>query len=245
MMVSAEGSLGLLIVGLFLKLSLLLLRQDEAVLIRRLGGGWGAGFAAKHWRWAGREPYLANPFMPHEPVVRLKWQLAPPNEASSGRSTLVLPHDVIDLGAFAWLTWLLLFVLLPVTLAGKVPFISTAHALGLLYVNIIASLVATWLARPRLGFDSKKFAVLAFECVVCPPYAANLVRRVTSLVTVDEDFASAAGRLLQSEQLNYVKRECLARIDERIEAEPEESSSGVLLKKGRLRFVVKDSDEHE
>ena len=71
-----EGWLVVLVVALFVQDSVLLLRTDEAVLVRSARGRWRAGFGARSWRLAGREPHLLHPFLPHEPVVRLSWSLA-------------------------------------------------------------------------------------------------------------------------------------------------------------------------
>ncbi|CAN5477637.1 hypothetical protein BH11PSE9_BH11PSE9_26160 [soil metagenome] len=244
MTLGAPAWLVLLIVALYLKDSLLLLEPDEAVMVRRLGGGWRAGFGIRSWRLAGREPYLANPFAPHQPVLRLTWRMA--GAPAAGATATPgwrpdLPAELMRLGVFAWASWLGLFVLIPGLLLARLDALTTLIGVGLVYLNIALSLVATWRWRKRLGLGDRTCALLAFECLACAPYAANLVRRVAATRESKVDFTLAARRLLSPADMSVVNRECLARIDERIESEGDEASRS--LQHGRTRFVVEDGDE--
>ncbi len=244
-MVAPEALLAMLIIAFFLKDSLLMLRQNEAVLVRGFRGRWRAGFGEKHWRWAGREPYFANPLRPHEPIVRLNWQLAPNQEAHSQPvlRKVDVPPEVLLLGVFAWTNWLALLLLI-CTLTHTISVISTVPVVALLYASICVSLMATWLWRKPLGLDTKAFSVLAFECIACAPYAVNLVRRVATHLRIDEDFTCAARRLLSDKALLAANRECLARVDEQIEIEAAEGAAMTPLQRGRARFIPEHSDGH-
>ena len=240
MTLGAPAWLVLLIVALYLKDSLLLLEPNEAVMVRRFGGRLRAGFGVRSWRLAGREPYLANPFAPHQPVLRLTWRMA----GAPARGALLvpeLPAELMRLGAFAWVSWLGLFVLIPTLLLARLDALTTLVAVGLLYLNIAASLVAAWRWRKRLGLGDRACALLAFECIACAPYAANLVRRVAAARRFDEDFTLVARHLLRPAEMAVVNRECLARVDDRIESEGLEASRS--LQQGRARFIVEDGDE--
>lgn len=223
---SAETLLMLLIVALFIQDSLLLLRPDEGVLVRGVRSRWRAGFGTRSWRLAGNEPYICNPFTPHAPVFRLRWQMT-----GTSRRTESAPRTPDGVGAadvavlrwllcvLVWTTWCELFVLVPLALTGTVSVLSPTEVAFLLYFNIALSIVVTWVWRRPLGLSGKVFAQMAFECLVCAPYAANLVRRIGFAQHVDEDFLEAAERLLSKEQLRYARRECLVRINEQIEVE--------------------------
>ena len=99
----------------------------------------------------------------------------------------------------------------------------------LLYLNIAVALGLTWRWRASLGLGGRAFAMLAFECLSCAPYSANLLRRIAWQQPVDEDFFDAAARLLPAAEFTQVQRECLARIEERLEAEPEDSALALRL----------------
>ena len=258
--ISTEALLALLIVALYLKDSLLPLRSDEAVLVRGLGGQggrWHAGFGARGYKLAGREPWLANPFTPHAPVFRLGWAMraagsagAPPSSSLPQSLPLSLPLSLPPtallsvppplawLAPFAWVSWGLLFVAIPTAVVAQWGVLAVLSAVGLLYLNIVAALAVTWAQRGPLGLSGRALAMLAFECLVCAPYSANLVRRLSLLSPSAEDFTAAASRLLPPDALAEVHRECLARIDEQIEAEPEDSAAARALQQARQRFAT-------
>lgn len=234
---NTEALLALMIVAFYLKDSLLLLRADEAVLVRRLGGRWRAGFGARGFKLAGREPYLANPFTPHAAVFRLRWAMgAAATPSAVPNKVLAAPAPLAWLAPFAWIAWLLLFIAIPVTVLARTGVTSTLLAVAWLYVDIAAALALLWRVRARLGLGGRAYALLAFECLVCAPYAANLVRRVAAACRIDEDFTAAALRLLPPPALAEVHRECLARIDEQLEAEPEGGTAAQALARARARF---------
>jgi hypothetical protein len=240
----AEALLMLVIGFFFLKDSIRLLHQNEAVLVRGIGGRWRAGFGTRSWRLAGREPYLANPFLPHEAIVRLAWRMAagPVDATVAAANPVAVPRELPRFGLVAWLIWAELFVLLPAALSGRVAGISPLLAIALLYATAVAAMVTVWWRRTALNLSNQAFRALAIDCIACPPYAANLVRRLAALQTIDEDFVAASRRLLTPQAQRSVDRECGARIDERIETESPEGDASALLHASRARFDREDDD---
>ena len=245
MNLSTEALLALLIVALYLKDSLLLLRPDEAVLVRGLGG-WRAGFGARGYKLAGKEPWLANPLAPHAPVWRLGWAMrgegTPPTADAAAWQPALSP--LARLAPFACFSWGLLFVVIPTAVLAQWGVVATLGAVALLYLNIAAGLGVTWLQRRPLGLGARAFALLAFECLVCAPYSANLVRRLSLAQRPSEDFTAAAARLLTPFALAEVHRECVARIDEQLEAEPEGGPAAQALQRARQRFATPSTTEN-
>lgn len=237
-LVSTEVILAAMIVAFYLKDSLLLLAPDEAVLVRGLGGRWHAGFGARGYKLAGKEPYLANPLTPHAPVVRLAWSMRIAPAPTAPADALALPSSLGWLAPFAWVSWALLFVLIPTTVLARWGVTATLWAVALLYLNIVVALVVVACLRQRLHLSKRAFAMLAFECLVCAPYSANLLRRVAAARPVGEDFTVAAARLLRPQDLEAVHRECLVRIDEQLEELPEDSPGALALRRTRQRFAA-------
>lgn len=233
-----ETLLALVIVAFYLKDSLLLLHADEAVLVHGLGGRWRAGFGARGFKLAGREPYLVHPFAPHAPVFRLRWTMtASSTPTATPKAPVAAPPALVRLAPFAWAAWLLLFVAIPTTVLARWGVTSTLAAVALLYADIVLGLAMAWRWRAPLHLGGRAFALLAFECLACPPYAANLVRRAAAALGADEDFTAAAARLLPAAALPPVHRECLARIDEQLEAVAEDGPAATALRRARERFA--------
>lgn len=265
MSLPAEALLAALIVGLYLKDSLLLLAPDEAVLVRGLGGRWHAGFGARGYKLAGREPYLANPLTPHAPVYRLRWCMtseAPDPgvardgaagggaagggaavDGAEGAALRLAPASLARLAPFAWACWLLLFAVIPGAVLAQWGVTFVLWALVALYAGIAVALALLWSLREPLGLSARACALLAFECLVCPPYAANIVRRAAAARTVSDDFVALAGQLLPPAAQAQMRRECLARIDEQLEALDDGGATAEQLRRARVRFAPRSADE--
>ena len=231
-----EVLLVLAAIGLYLQDSLLLLQVNEAMMVRRSRGPWRAAFGSRRWRLSGREPFLPNPFAPHAQSYRLLWRMdgAPGGEPAS---TVEFDAAIARLTPFVWTSWIALFVLLPLGLFTRGGPVVSIAAIAILYTCNAAALWLVHRQRSALGLDGKPLGLLTFECIACPPYAVNLVRRVCRTRDVSEDFTRAAKRLLSGDALATAKSECLARIDEEIELETEGSEREVRLRESRMRFV--------
>ena len=246
MQVDAQSLIGPAVLALYLKDCFLLLRHDEAVLVRGWRGRWRAGFGLRDWQLRRREPYLCHPLKPWEPVLRLRWDAAA-GPAAAASAPAAAPAGPA-LGPWVSLAWLLLFVGLPVAFYGHLGLPVVLTVLAGLYATIAATLVLVWRGRAALGLAGPDFAVLAFEMLACAPYAANLVRRLSLHRAVDEDLVAAATRLLDPPALAAVHAACLARIDDELEAAPEDSPRAVALRAARPRFepaIAHDDPESE
>lgn len=231
-----EVLLVLVAIGLYLQDSLLLLQVNEAMMVRRSRGPWQAAFGSRRWRLSGREPFLPNPFAPHAQAYRLLWRMDGEPAAESTR-TVEFDAAIARLTPFVRTSWIALFVLLPLGLFTRGGPVVSIAAIVILYACNAAALWLVHRRRKALGLDGKPLGLLTFECLACPPYAVNLVRRLCRTRDVSEDFSHAAKRLLTGEALAVAKAECLARIDEEIELETEGSEREIRLRASRLRFV--------
>lgn len=239
MSVSPEVALLLLALGFYLGDSLKLLASNEAVLLP-VRGRWHARFGAQGFRIAGKEPWLPNPLTPHRPLFRLAWRF----EGDRGRRPCA--HPVQLLPALARLSpWIVnmgvcLFVLLPIGLFMPVGLPFTLAALVLLYLHIVVSLGLVFRVRQALGLTTRAWGALAFECLVCPPIALNLVRKLSDRVVVDESFTAAVARLVDADRRPEVDAQCLARLDEQIAIEDEGSDRMRTLRSARGRFLPEE-----
>ena len=235
MRIDAQVLIGPALAGLYLKDCLLLLRRDEAVLVRGWRGRWRAGFGRRDWRLGQREPWLCHPFKPWEPVLRLRWDAAAPAPAAVTRVSV---PDEMRLGPWVTGIWLLLFVALPVSYFGHLGLHAVLAAVAELYLFILVTLVLVWRRRQPLGLTGSQFGVLAFEVLACPPYAANLVRRLSLHRQADEDLLAASQRLLDVRGRAAVDAQCLARIDDELDWLAEDSARALALRTARPRFVA-------
>ena len=242
MRVSTEALLLLAALVLYLSDSILFFAGDEAALLRGRRGRWHVGFGLDRWRLAGKEPYLPNPFTPQAPLLRLRWSMRAPGAAPAAEP-LHLPPELDRFAAHVGVSWLCLFVLLPIVLFQPQGLGFTLAVLLVFYVNVAAALVRLYRCRSAFALPARDFAVLAFECLACPPFSINLVRKLSARIVVKEDLVSAAMRLLPAEALAGFKAQCLRRVDEEIESAGEDSPARQSLHAGRERFAAAEAEE--
>jgi len=212
-----------LAVGLYLLDSALLLYADEGVLAAAGARRWRLGFGSAILLM-GRGLYLPAPLAPHRPLFRLHWSV-PRREGAAApgdwtdRRVLLAP-----LAPLVWGVALGLFVLLPLGLYTRLGDAALIGALALIYASILAAIVWLVRARVRTGLSRLRLARLAFESLVCPPLALNLVRKLSAEPTVAEDLVCAARRLLSPEEWAAARREFVARLEDEIGLEADDDT---------------------
>ena len=173
-MPAMESLLLLGIAAFYLFDTALLLYRNEVVFVkcgRRWRASMGTGFML-----AGRYPALPAVFSPGAPVFRAAW-------GASAQGNPPVPDAILPVvRPLRWparLIALLLFLVLPLALLVNLDPRWMLGLLGLLY--LVASLSVAHVAHRRstLGLSRKDIAAIAFDVIACPPFAINLVRRIT------------------------------------------------------------------
>ena len=173
-MASTETLLLFGIAAFYLIDTSMLLYRDEVVFVKS-GAHWrapvGTGFML-----AGRYPALPGLIVPGAPIFRSVW-CAP--AAANEPNTELLLQILRPLRWPARFIALLLFLVLPLALFVNMGPQLMLALLCLLYVT--SCLSVAYVARRRfvLGLSRKDVIAIAFDVIACPPFAINLVRRVT------------------------------------------------------------------
>lgn len=234
-MLHAELALMAAAAGLYLCDSALLLYRDEGLLARAGRGRWQVLFASDRFHLMGRGVFLPNPLLPHRPLFRLDWRFPSPasrvDDQWSARAALYRP-----LAPAVWGMAAGLFVLLPLGLfrLGEPALLA---ALLVLYASIAAALVWTLIHRARLGVSARRCATLALESLLCPPFALNLVRKLSAAMSIRADLVQVARALQAPRDWEAARLEFVARLDEEIDAEEEGSARLALLVRSRRELA--------
>jgi len=199
-----QAALMVIAVGLYLYDSCLLLDANEGILVAR-GRGWAAKFASAI-RIRGRELFVPGPLLPHRPMFRLAWNVETDVETAAADQTWDRRREVFrPLMPLTWGMTLALFVLLPLGLFSRLGEPMLLAALG-------------WVAykRAAFGLSGKQLGKLAFESLVCSPFALNLIRKISLATPVVEDLVPAARRLLAPEEWSACRASLAARVQDRL-----------------------------
>lgn len=223
--------------ALYLYDSAVLLYANEGVLVRSLTAKWRVQFAFDNTNVAGRSIYLPNPFTPYQPVFKLAWNFDGAIAASkadweshAGRFT-TLSIIVIVAGVS-------LFVLLPLGLFFKYRYLLLILALVLLYSSLAAIGVWLYLNRTALQLSRRELGFFIFECLACPPFALNIVRKLGLRVPVREDLIGAVRRLVAPAHWPACRGRLIERLDEQISGEDEGSARAVALEARKRELLL-------
>lgn len=220
-MISSELLLTLLIVGLYIHDSTLLLRSNEALLELRFRSRWVPSFPARRFTLLGKHVHVNGLLPPNTLLFRTSWAMDGDAPAAPGWEDIARV-----LRRYQWpsaLLFVLVVVLLPAALLTGAGDATALVLIGLIYATVAGTAAALWIQRGALRLSASSCLRLCAEMLLCPPVAANVARRLSLTVVVDEDFVSACRRLLGPPDWMLAAAEITARIEDEIEVEGEGS----------------------
>jgi len=191
-MISSEVEITLLIIAFYASTCVTFVYANEGVL-QRVFRGVRLKVANDRVRIVGRSPIWMNPFTPMFPVFCGQWGRVEAIAAAPG-----LPGHVPEvMNASAVLAPYVLAVFLyaiigvpaALLLGGAV---KALPIIALAYLAAVVLMVRLWFLRKPFALDGRKYALLAFESMVCLPFAAGMTRRLSLMVPLTEDLASFA-----------------------------------------------------
>jgi len=219
--------------------SSVLLYSNEAVFTCDSRRRWSATTGWTGFVFAGRSLCALNPFTPHRPSFRLSWDFGALPECKDSSWS----ERAQGLGRLA--PWTLsagaaLFFLLPSGMFTALGMYAVIPALVILYGSTLIALFQLRRSQSRAVLSRKRFWGLAFECIACPPFAVNMVRRMTLVERIMEPVPLAAIRLLDGGRWAGLQARCLSRLDAEIQRAAEDSAElqALQAQKRRLSDLV-------
>jgi hypothetical protein len=234
---SYELGLFALAVLFYLYDSTVLLYSNEAVLTYD-GRKWAAKTGVYGFLLAGRTLCVLNPLTPHQPSYRLSWDfhalLPEPAQAWAAANDLQVLAPA-SLGAGVGL-----FVLLPLGMFTGLGAYAVIPALLLLYGCIVVLLCQVRRRKILIAYDRKRFVALAFECLACPPFGVNMLRRTTLCYRISEPLPLAAVRLLDAASWAKLRALCVSRLQDAMQLVAADSAEEKLLEAQKARLLGLD-----
>ena len=200
--VSIEVQIVLAVCLFYLYDAALLLKSDEG-LLRRLRHGWTGILASRGFEL--RQQWLLWPpvFVLHQPLYRLRWnaaQITLPGDMQQARH---LETHAASFSAFAlplYLLATLLFIALPLSLLVLHSELAQLICLGLIYLCTAALSLLT-LRHGRQGHSPRALArSTALQIFLCPPFALNVVRKLSMGYPSSADLLQTAHSLMKLDQ---------------------------------------------
>lgn len=235
MTLGSEAILMAALGGLYLFDSAQFLYTNEGLLSPSGKSGWTLVLGSENWRLAGKVLYLPNPLLMHRPLYKYSWSF---ENAQPDSSSIPPRTDFLPMMPMLWLMAMALFVCLPLGFFTALGDRALMSGVVLFYSN--ALLAIFWLAanRRKFALSGKRLAALAFESLICPPFALNLVRHVSLAIPQHGDLVEVGHRLLGGEQWNRICRLLLERLDDDIAGEAPETERHARLHARRLQLSM-------
>jgi hypothetical protein len=208
---TAELQLITLLVGLYLYDSTLFLHPNQGVIVRAFDRRWHARFGSFDMQLWHKEPLLLNPLLPFHPAFTAFWRFDETGEATRiDWDAMARIYSGFTVAAIALAV--VLFVAFPCVLLLKPTNTNVLATIVLAYALIFALVGVALAKRSRLEISRRKMAGILFECVICPPLAVNIVRKLSLARTLRADFVQVCSELAtapdawQIAQANLIRR---------------------------------------
>jgi hypothetical protein len=237
---SYEVELLALAVIFYLYDSSVLLYTNEAVFTCDRALRWGASTRRTGFMFAGRSLRVLNPFTPHRPSFRLSWNFDRLESGGNDPSWSARAQEFKILTPTTLTAGIALFFLLPLGMFSALGRYAVIPALLLLYGSTLLALIRLRRSGLLAALDRRRFLGFAFECLACPPFAVNIVRRITLAEAISEPVPLAGVRLLDADGWVRLRDECLLRLDDEMHLAAENSNDRKMLEaqKQRLSALV-------
>lgn len=217
MVLSARAELLLPIgaIAFYLYDSLLWLFGDELVLIRD-ARRWRSA-AGSEWLLLRRRLYLPNPFAPQQLLWRACWSASTRAAESTDLKPLAaLQIALRPLCVLVFLEMLLILIALPVCVYIGLTPLALLVLLGTIYLAALCAVSWIWWHRAALGLSARNWRSLSFDALACPPFAINLVRKISLLGTVRGDLLTQARAVFEPAAFESLRAALLHRVAEQV-----------------------------
>jgi hypothetical protein len=222
--------------GFYLYDSAMLLYFNELTFVKSWGN-WTFACPTSRWRIGGKTPYLPNPLTPGSPLFRLTWSTNDrPSFLDTDEEITNFIKAIRPVGYFV--TFLLggMLVGLPLVVFRLGTGIWFYIALTVIYLTIIATLAWVYHKRESLGLSGKDLVSIAFDSIACPPFAINMVRKITLRYAFKLNPVEFALQHFRKGQFCLLASAIQARLDEELELVDVDSPLGEALKAYRNRL---------
>ncbi len=233
---SYAGELFGLAVILYLYDSSALLYVNEAILIRESGVRWTITSGWRGFVFAGRSLCTLNPLTPQWPAFRLGWNFHIPVPDGADRDWPQTERDLRPLVPFTSVAGFALFVILPLGLFTPLSAYAVIPALVALYTSTGIALFRLWRSKILTIGGGNHFWAFAFECAACPPFAVNMVRRISLAQRVAESLPVAAARLLDPADWGRLRSSLIEHLEQEIDRLPPDAAQRGALEAQKARL---------
>lgn len=199
-----------------------LLQTNEAVLTRA-NGSWDFFFPINGFTVRGKALYISNPLLLHREEFFLAYQFADldllekPDFANQ-------QYSKTSLCILAFASQFLIFIILPYLLFFFKTDINLLICTALIYSTAIIAGISVILKRDEIGLTKKQAYEMALEFIFCPPFTANVIRKISRSHKIKANLIPASICLLTAERWQLLSILLLDKLEEQIEINEDDAN---------------------
>lgn len=237
MRLSFEAWLVIGIYGFYLFDSIKLLQHNRLIICRGYRG-WKIICPDSSWQILRKIPYIFNPCLPNIPIFVGTLSIADETSIVDLTSTINEFIDAVNpLNYFVIILLALMCICLPLALflygTGLVLLTITIS----IYTIILAMLAVLYTKQSELSLSFKNYFSAAFDCIACPPFAINLVRKVSWQYQINLNPLEFAIKNLSKSDLSKLARVLITRMDEQLLCEDDNTVRSDIIKKYKSKLL--------
>ena len=183
-MPSFEVLLVLGVFGLYCYDSLMLLNFNELIFIR-FKKKWSYKFPILSFQLLRKFPFLPNLLTPNIALFQVFWPSS--DQDVNFKEFDIFIKSLIPVQVISVMLLVLMFVCLPIVAFRYGSGINLLIVFFAIYILIISILIYLFSKKNDLKLSNTKLVSVTFESIVCPPFALNIVRKISLNYPINVD----------------------------------------------------------
>lgn len=204
-------------------------------------GKWKVICPDSQWQILRKIPYFFNPFLANSPIFCGTWSTATEaNNISNIEAEIAIDEFVnalSPLNYFVIILFVMMCLCIPLALLVYGTGFVFLSIMLITYTTIVIMLAMLYVKRTELGLSQWNYFSIAFDCIVCPPYAINLVRKITWQYKVKFNPIEFAVSKLNRDDFSKLVQRLILRLDEQLLNEDDNSVRWEKLKTYRCKLL--------
>ncbi|MGO3917910.1 hypothetical protein [Acinetobacter venetianus] len=200
----------------------------------------------KSFSFLSKYLFIPNMFFTHQLIFKCAWKIKqsiPSDQSADVDSILLISKTLKPLQWINMLLWLLMFVLLPVLLLIKLSYLPLAITIITIYILNISSLLFVILKRKSLQLSWAKIFQFSLDVMLCPPFALNLLRKISLNYHVQMEGIALAEKLLNSSDYQVLLEQIILDINHLKTSTNDKNLTHLLSKEALLRSSLNANKE--
>jgi len=212
MNLSSEAWLLFGVVGFYLYDSIKLVSGNQVFLIKGLSG-WRLKLPSDYLRFQSSLVFLPNPACPWTSLYKSDL-FCEKSSADSLDNILQINDALRSIKPFVVLLFIQMLVFLPICVLRYGMGLLTLVVVSSIYGTVFFMVLVIFIKKIQLKLTPKRFMSLLFDCIACPPFALNAIRKITLMLPLQINVLEFATEYLEDKRKEAFFSEAIKRLDD-------------------------------